>query len=153
MSVRPPPRDLQPLFDPRSLAILGASATPSKWGYWLARSALRGVKRRAVFLVNRRGQEILGQRTYTSLRDLPQPGEMGVISIGAGDFEKAVDDALAAGARAIVAITAGLGEMGHDGRAIERAVTERVRAAGAVLVGPNCLGVADTGSKLDLASS
>ncbi len=150
---RPQARDLGPLFDPRSLAILGASATPSKWGYWLARSALKGVKRRKVFLVNRRGEDILGQHTYTSLRDVPQPVDLVVITIAAAGFEQAVDDALATGARAIVAITAGLGEMGRDGRAIERAVTKKVRAAGAVLVGPNCLGVADTGSKLDLASS
>jgi acetate---CoA ligase (ADP-forming) len=146
-------RDLTPLFDPRSLAILGASATPSKWGYWLARSALKGVTRRSVFLVNRGGKDILGQRTYTSLADVPRPVDLVVISIGAAGFEQAVDDALAAGARAIVAITAGLGETGRDGRAIERAVTDKVRAAGALLVGPNCLGVADTISKLDLASS
>jgi acyl-CoA synthetase (NDP forming) len=149
----PEARDLGPLFDPRSLAVLGASATPSKWGYWLARSALKGVKRRKVFLVNRRGQDILGQKTYVSMRDVPKPVDLVVIAIAATGFEEAVDDALAAGARAIVAITAGLGEMGRDGRDIERAVTEKVRAAGAVLVGPNCLGVADTGSKLDLASS
>ena len=149
----PPERDLQPLFDPRSLAILGASATPSKWGYWLARSALKGVKRRAVFLVNRSGQDILGQRTYRSLHDLPQKVDMVVISIAAAGFVQAVDDALAVGARAIVAITAGLGELGADGRAIERLAVERVHAAGAVLVGPNCLGIADTGAKLDLASS
>ncbi len=146
-------RDLTPLFDPRSLAILGASATPSKWGYWLARSALKGLTRRSVFLVNRGGKDILGQRTYASLADVPRPVDLVVISIGAAGFEQAVDDALAAGARAIVAITAGLGETGHDGLAIERAVTDRVRAAGALLVGPNCLGVADTISKLDLASS
>jgi acyl-CoA synthetase (NDP forming) len=146
-------RDLTPLFDPRSLAILGASATPSKWGYWLARSALKGLTRRSVFLVNRGGKDILGQRTYASLADVPRPVDLVVISIGAAGFEQAVDDALAAGARAIVAITAGLGETGRDGRAIERAVTDRVRAAGALLVGPNCLGVADTISKLDLASS
>ena len=150
---RPPARDLTPLFDPRSLAILGASAIPSKWGFWLARSALKGVTRRAVYLVNRRGQDILGQHTYRSLQDVPQPIDLVAISIAAAGFEQAVDDALAAGARAIVAITAGLGETGRDGRAIERAVAEKVRAAGAVLVGPNCLGVADTGSKLDLASS
>jgi acetate---CoA ligase (ADP-forming) len=150
---KPPARDLKPLFDPRSLAILGASATPTKWGYWLARSALKGVTRRSVYLVNRGGKDILGQRTYPSLADVPQPVDLVVISIGAAGFEQAVDDSLAAGARAIVAITAGLGETGRDGRAIERAVTEKVRAAGAVLVGPNCLGVADTVSKLDLASS
>ncbi|HEY2598047.1 MAG TPA: acetate--CoA ligase family protein [Candidatus Dormibacteraeota bacterium] len=150
---RPPARDLKSLFDPRSLAIVGASATPSKWGYWLARSALKGVTRRSVFLVNRSGKDILGQRTYPSLADVSQPVELVVISIGAAGFEQAVDDALAAGARAIVAITAGLGETGGDGLAIERAVSEKVRAAGALLVGPNCMGVADTASKLDLASS
>ena len=152
-AARPPARDLKPLFDPRSLAILGASATPSKWGYWLARSALKGVTRRSVFLVNRGGKDILGQRTYQSLADVPKPVDLVVISIGAAGFEQAVDDALVAGARAIVAITAGLGETGRDGRAIELAVREKVRAAGALLVGPNCLGVADTVSKLDLASS
>jgi acyl-CoA synthetase (NDP forming) len=149
----PPERDLRPLFDPRSLAILGASATPSKWGYWLARSALKGVKRRAVFLVNRSGQDILGQRTYRSLHDLPQKVDLVVISIAAAGFQQAVDDALAVGAKAIVAITAGLGELGESGRVIERSAVEKVRAAGAVLVGPNCMGVADTGAKLDLASS
>jgi acetate---CoA ligase (ADP-forming) len=154
MSVATPPaRDLKPLFDPRSLAIVGASATPTKWGYWLARSALKGVTRRSVYLVNRGGKDILGQRTYPSLADVPHPVDLVVISVGAAGFEQAVDDALAAGARAIVAITAGLGETGRDGRDIERAVTEKVRAAGALLVGPNCLGIADTVSKLDLASS
>jgi acyl-CoA synthetase (NDP forming) len=150
---RAPARDLRALFDPRSLAILGASAAPNKWGYWLARSALKGLKRRQVFLVNRRGGNILGQPAYRSLADLPQPVELVVISIPSAGFEQAVTDALAAGARAIVAITAGLGEMGAEGRAIERAVVERVRAAGAVLVGPNCLGLVDTGTKLDLAYS
>jgi acyl-CoA synthetase (NDP forming) len=145
------PRDLRPLFDPRSVAILGASSVPAKWGNWLARGALRGAHRRAVFLVNRNGGELLGQKTYASLGDLPEPVELVVIAIGASGFEKAVDDSLRAGAKAIVAITAGLGEIGGDGSAIERAVVKRVRAAGAVLVGPNCLGVIDTQTELDLA--
>src|ERR1700675_3360327 len=150
--MRPQARDLTPHFDPRSLAILGASATPSKWGYWLGRSALEGLTRRSVFLVNRGGKDILGQHSYTSLAEVPRPVDLVVISVGAAGFEQAVDDALAAGGRAIVAITAGLGETGRDGLAIEQAVTEKVRAAGALLVGPNCLGVADTITKLDLAS-
>jgi acyl-CoA synthetase (NDP forming) len=148
-----PARDLRALFDPRSLAILGASAAPNKWGYWLARSALKGLKRRQVFLVNRQGNDILGRTVYRSLKDLPQPVELVIISIPASGFEEAIVDSLAAGAKAIVAITAGLGELGAEGLAIERTAVERVRAAGAVLVGPNCLGLADTGTKLDLAYS
>ena len=145
------PRDLRPLFDPRSVAILGASAKPAKWGNWLARGALKGVHRRAVYLVNRGGGDVLGHKTYRSLSELPEPVELVVITIAASGFEQAVVDSLRAGAKVIVAITAGLGEMGAPGRGVERAVVERVRAAGAVLVGPNCLGVIDTQAELDLA--
>ena len=53
-------RDLRALFEPESVAVVGASDDPEKWGNWLARGALRGESRRAVHLVNRRGGEVLG---------------------------------------------------------------------------------------------
>jgi acyl-CoA synthetase (NDP forming) len=144
-------RDLRPLFDPTSVAIVGASATAGKWGNWLATNALKGKRRRRVALVNRSGGQILGEQAYRSLAEAGGPIELVVIAVGAAGFEQAVDDALAAGARAIVGITAGLGEAGGAARESERRVVERVRAAGAVLVGPNCLGVADPSSDLDLS--
>ncbi len=143
-------RDLRPLFEPRSVAIVGASNDPAKWGQWLARGALRGAHRRDVFLVNRRGGEILGQRAYTSLAELPAAPELVVLAVPAAAFEETVDDALAVGARAIVAISAGLGESGEEGRALEAAVVERVRAAGAVLLGPNCNGLCDAAAEVEL---
>lgn len=145
-------RDVRPLFDPRSVAVVGASNDPSKWGNWLARSALEGEHRRAVYLVNRNGGEVLGRRAFRSLAELPEPPELVVLTVPAAGFEDAVDSALEAGAKALVGITAGLGESGEAGRARERAVVERVRAKGAVLLGPNCLGVFDAGSELQLAS-
>jgi acetate---CoA ligase (ADP-forming) len=145
-------RDLGALFDPRSVAVLGASSDPAKWGHWLARGALKGEARRSVFLVNRNGGEILGRPAYPSLGDLPEDPELVVVTVPAANFEEAVDASLAAGARALVAISAGLGESGAEGRAREQAVVKRVRAAGAVLVGPNCLGVFDAGAQLDLSS-
>ena len=60
-------RDLTPLFDPRSVAIMGASNDPAKWGNWLARGALKGEGRRPVYLVNRNGGEVLGRPAYRSL--------------------------------------------------------------------------------------
>jgi acetate---CoA ligase (ADP-forming) len=146
-------RDLRPLFAPRSVAVVGASADPVKWGHVLARGALRSRHRRDVFLVNRFGGEILGERAYTRLADLPEPPELTVICVPAAGFEQAVDDALAAGARALVGITTGLGERDEDGRRVEAAVAERVRAADAVLLGPNCLGVFDANEELDLGWS
>ena len=143
-------RDLQALFDPRSVAVVGASNDPVKWGYGLSRGALRGASRRSVYLVNRNGGEILGQRAFRSLEDVPKPPELVVVAVPEPAFEETVDAALAVGARAIVGITAGLGELSRDGLAREQAVVQRVRAAGAVLLGPNCLGVFDAGAELDV---
>lgn len=146
-------RDLRPLFAPRSVAVVGASADPAKWGNVLARGALRGSHRRSVYLVNRAGGEILGVRAYPSLGDLPNAPELVVISVPVAGFEQAVADALAVGSKAIVAISAGLGEHDEEGRRVEAAVAERVRAEGAVMLGPNCLGVFDAGEQLDLGWS
>ena len=145
-------RNLRSLFEPRSVAVVGASNDPAKWGQWLARGALRGEHRRAVYLVNRAGGEVLGRPAYRSLAELPEAPELVVLSVPAAAFEEMVDASLAAGARAIVAIAAGLGESGEEGLQRERAVVERVRAAGAVLLGPNCLGVYDAAAELDLGS-
>jgi acetate---CoA ligase (ADP-forming) len=145
-------RDLRSLFDPRSVAVVGASGTPGKWGHWLAKGALEAEKRRSVYLVNRNGGEILGRDAFRSLADIPDAPELVVVTVPAGGFEEAVDDALQAGAKALVVISAGLGESGPDGQARERAAVERVRAAGAVLVGPNCLGIFDAGTELHLSS-
>jgi acetate---CoA ligase (ADP-forming) len=146
-------RDLRPLFEPRSLAIVGVSADPGKWGYWFARDALRGAHRRGVYLVGRSGGDVHGQRVHRSLAELPEPPELVVLSVPAAALEAAVDEAIAAGARALVAIAAGLGELGPDGAVRERAIVARVRAAGAVLLGPNCLGLFDAAGELDLASN
>ena len=146
-------RDLRPLFAPRSVAVVGASADPSKWGNALARGALRGAHRRRVFLVNRAGGEILGVQSHRSLSELAEPPELAVISVPAAGFEQAVDEALSAGARAIVAISTGLGEHDEEGKHVEAAVAERIRAAGAVMLGPNCLGVFDAEEELDLGWS
>src|SRR3954447_9097727 len=152
-TLRPMVRDLQPLFAPSSVAVLGASNDPAKWGNWLARGALQGAHRRPVYLVNRKGGEVLGVEAYASVEELPEAPELVVIAVPAAGFEEAVDSALAKGARAIVGITAGLGEGGGEAHAREQALVERVRAAGAMLLGPNCLGVFDASSDLGLASN
>jgi acyl-CoA synthetase (NDP forming) len=141
-------RDLQPLFAPASVAVVGASADPRKWGNWLASRALRGEQRRAVHLVNHRGGDVLGRATHRSLLELEAPVDLVLITVPEAALESTVDDALAAGARAIVVISAGTEGSGRD-----VALGARVRDAGAVLVGPNCLGIFDAESELELASN
>ncbi|MFI0809223.1 acetate--CoA ligase family protein [Streptomyces echinatus] len=145
-------RDLSALFDPVSVAVVGASDDPAKYGHAIAAQALRADGRRPVHLVNRRGGTVLGRTAAPSLTGLGEPVDLAVVSVPAAGFEDAVDEALRCGARAIVAITAGFAETGAAGRARQQAVAERVRAAGAVMVGPNCLGIADNTTDLFLAS-
>ena len=143
--------DLAALFAPESVVVVGASDDPAKWGNWLAKGALQGP--RPVFLVNARAETVLGQPAYPSVRDVPGPVGLAVVAVPAEHFDTAVDDALAMGATAIVGISAGLGESGPAGRRREQALAERVRAAGAVLLGPNCLGVFDADSGLELSTN
>jgi acetate---CoA ligase (ADP-forming) len=146
-------RDLEPLFAPASVAVLGASTDPSKWGNWLARNALRGAHRRPVHLINRRGGEIDGHPLLASLADAGGSVETVVVSVPEAGLEQAVAESLAQGARALIVITAGLAERGGDGRARERAMVEHVRAAGAVMLGPNCIGVYDALSEFHVSSN
>jgi acyl-CoA synthetase (NDP forming) len=152
MSLTATRRDLAPLFAPRAVAVVGASDDPVKWGNWLGRGALRGERRRSVFLVNRRGGEVLGRRAYRSLGELPEPAELVVVAVPPAAVEATVEEAIATGARAIVAITAGEAD-GDAGGARDAALAARAREAGVALLGPNCLGVFDAGAGLELVPS
>jgi acyl-CoA synthetase (NDP forming) len=145
------PRDLESFFDPRSIAIVGASSDPGKWGYWLARSALHGADRRDVHLVNRSSDEVLGHRAHRSLEELPADPELVVLAVPARSFDSALDGSLRRGARALIGITAGFAEASADGARHQQEVVRRVREAGAALIGPNCLGLMDTATGLQVA--
>ena len=139
----PATRDLRPLFDPRSVAVVGASNDPAKWGHWLARGALRGrASSQACYLVNRSGGEVLGRTAYRSLAELPAEAELVAVAVPAAAFEETVD-AVARG-----------GSPG-DRRDQRRAGGERRRRPGARAGGrrsgsgrraPSCSGRTATGS-------
>jgi acetate---CoA ligase (ADP-forming) len=141
----PAHRDLTSLFDPKSIAVVGASSDESKWGGDIAARLVRNEARRELYFVNRKGGVIQGHPAYESLTALPRVPDLVMLSMPAHAFEPTLEEALALGVKAIVAIFAGLGEAGEEGRMRERRAVELVRAAGAVMIGPNCMGAADTG--------
>lgn len=136
--------------DPRTVAVVGASADPAKWGYWLARGALRGAGRRRVHLVNANGATIEGTRSVRSLADLTEAPELVVLCAPAATVPDVVEQALALGARGFLGITAGL-DTAHGEPGLERRLAGRIRDAGARIVGPNCLGLYDASTELELA--
>lgn len=143
-------RNLAALFDPASVAIVGASNDPHKYGNWMGVQALRMRGRRPVYFVNRKGGQVLGRAAFTSLRAVHAQIELVVLAVPVESFEQAVIDALEVGARALVGITAGFAELGAAGAALQDRVVRRVRDAGAVLLGPNCMGLFDASSALSL---
>ena len=130
-------------FDPGSVAVLGASNDPSKWGFWLSAGALTGAHRRRVHLINSRAASIQGQPTFAHLTELPEIPELLVISIPGPAVPPAVDEALAAGVRAFLIISARVPNA-ED-------LAARIIAAGARLIGPNSLGLVDSANELLLA--
>lgn len=140
-------RDLSPLFNPASIAIVGASNDAAKYGNWLAVRALKGP--RPAYLINKTRPQVLGRATVSSLTKIGEAIDLAVIAVPAAGFDEAIDDAINAGVKAIVAITAGLGESGELGRIRQNLLVERLRAADIMLLGPNCLGVLDNTSGLD----
>jgi len=144
-------RNLSALFDPASVAIVGASSDASKWGNAVSRQALR-TSHRPIYLINHRGGDVYGQATLPSLAQIPGSVDLAVICVPAASFESSVVASLAQGAKVILAITAGLGETDSAGLETQDRVVAAVRSAGAMLVGPNCLGIVDNTTELYLAS-
>lgn len=143
-------RDLTALFQPRSVLLVGATADPLKWGGWVTRSFADTRDLRDVHLVSRRGGEIHGMPVHTAIPDVAAAIDLAVIVVPAPGVPQAVTESLALGAKAIVIITSGFGEVGAEGVAIQDAIVEEVRAAGAVLLGPNCLGLYDDRERLNV---
>ncbi|WP_248580812.1 acetate--CoA ligase family protein [Nocardioides sp. InS609-2] len=142
--------DLSVFSDPRSVAVVGASANPAKWGYWLARGALRGSSTRTVHLVNAKSAVIEGVESVPSLADLPDAPELVVLCAPAATVPGLVQQALSMGTRGFLGITTGI-DQAHDEPGLERRIASQVRASGARMIGPNCLGLYDATHDLELA--
>ncbi|MFF4764646.1 acetate--CoA ligase family protein [Streptomyces sp. NPDC001292] len=143
-AARPGIQGLEPLFDPRSVAVVGASDNPEKWGYWLATGALSGRHRRAVHLINQNGGSLNGFPFLPGLNALAAPPEHVVVAVPPAAVRQVVVDGLTTGARCFTVITSGCAA--DD----ESELASLVAVHGARLLGPNCMGVVDTSSELRL---
>lgn len=136
-------RSLQPFFEPRTVAVIGAGRTRGGVGAEILHNLLARFTG-TVYAVNPHAERIESASAYPSLRAIPGPVDLAVVAVPAGAVDTVVDDCLEAGVRGIVVISAGFGETGAEGRARERQLVDRVRAAGARLIGPNCMGLVNT---------
>jgi acyl-CoA synthetase (NDP forming) len=135
------PYTLQEILHPRSVAILGASRAAHKWGHVAARQLIDGGFPGEIYLITPSAPEILGRVTYPSIRDVPGPVELAVISTSFKHVPQTVDDCIAHGVKGIVIITAGFSETGAEGRALEQQLVARCREHRIRMIGSNCMGI------------
>jgi acetyl coenzyme A synthetase (ADP forming)-like protein len=140
---------LRSFFEPRSVAVVGASRRRGSIGGELFRNILAGDFAGAAYPVNRDGEPVAGVRAYRSVEEIPEAVELVVISLPAKAVLGAAEEALRKGVRALVVISAGFAEVGAEGAHRQEQLLALVRAHGARLIGPNCLGIAAAGPSLN----
>ena len=132
---------LAPLLEPASVAVIGASERKGSIGGVLMRNMVGARFPGKLFAVNPRHSSIHGIRCYPSIDALPQAVDLAVIATPASTVPGLIEQCGRAGVRAAVVISAGFGESGADGRALEQAMLDNARRHGLRLLGPNCLGI------------
>ena len=137
----------QYLFAPDSVAVIGASNIPGTWGFGVTRHLLDSHNRK-IYPVNPTISEVLGIATYNNVIDIPDPIDLAVIAVPASQVPGIVQECVQKGVRGAVIISAGFAETGESGCELENELAGVARQGGIRFIGPNCMGHADTSSRL-----
>jgi len=136
------------LFNPRSLALIGASANPYKWGAIILSHIISGGFTGKIYPVNPKEKEIQGLTVYPGVEALPEVPDLAVVVTPPSTVPAVLEDCGRKGIKAGVIVTAGFSEVGVDGEKLEREMVRIARREGMILVGPNCFGIVSTSCRL-----
>lgn len=132
---------LNPLFAPKSVAVFGASERIDSIGQIVFQNMIDSGYQGGLYPINPKSPEIQGRKAYASIADIGQPVELAVIATPPQTVPDIIEACGKHGVKAAVIITAGFGETGPQGQALEKAVLDNARLYDIRLIGPNCLGV------------
>jgi acetyltransferase len=139
---------LETLFNPKSIAMIGASANPRKWGFIILLNILKGNFKGDVYPINPNEKSILGFTCYTSVLDIPEPSDLAVITTPAKVVPSLIEHCGLKGIRYVVVISSDFSETGALGAKLEKEVVDRAGKYGIRLVGPNSMGIFSAESNL-----
>jgi acetyltransferase len=134
-------RNLDKLFKPKSLALIGATTREGAVGTVVLRNLQRGGFKGRLMLVNPHHQELAGLPVFPDIAALPETPELAVVITPPATVPGLVAALGARGTRAVVIITAGFGELGEQGRALQLQALAAAQPHLLRLVGPNCVGI------------
>src|SRR5579872_268214 len=132
---------LDDLFNPQSIAVIGASERVESVGYKVMHNLIQSQFSGGLFPVNPKHKTVLHKKCYASVLDVPHAIDLAVITTPAGTVPEVIKTCGEKGVRLAIIISAGFSEMGADGKALEQSVVEIARHYNIRFIGPNCLGV------------
>ena len=144
-------QQLDYIFKPRSLAVIGASENVTKWGYLMVERPLRTGFQGKVYPVNAQSKTIQGQRCYPSVKDIPDSVDLAVITTPLHHVTSVMRECVEKGVKGVVLISAGFAETGPEGKELQDQVVKIARDGGIRFVGPNGMGIWSAASNLNLA--
>ncbi|MGV8081227.1 MAG: acetate--CoA ligase family protein [Syntrophales bacterium] len=145
--------NLDAIFWPKSIAVIGASSETGKVGHDIFANILKGGYQGTLFPVNPRAKSILSVKSVPAIGDISDPVDLAILVLPPRQTLKAVEEAVAKGVHGIVIVSAGFREVGGEGLEIENHIVAVCREAGVRVVGPNCLGVINPVSTIRLNAS
>jgi acetyltransferase len=133
-------KQLNILFNPKSIAVIGASDTPGRVGYSLFGNLITNGFAGSVYAVNPNRDLVQGVKAYAHIADVPQKVDLAIIATRASTVPDMVNECIAAGTLSAVVISAGFSEAGAEGNRLVDQIRGSVESSGMALLGPNCLG-------------
>ncbi len=136
------------LFEPESIAIIGASNIPGKWGFIMPINIVTAGWKGRMYFVNPREKHIQGFAAYPSVDALPEAVDLMIVTVPASQVGSVMEQAAKKGVKSAVVVSSGFSETGEQGRKTEEMVSKIATDAGILMVGPNTMGICSPPNKL-----
>ena len=136
------------LFNPKSIAMIGATNDIRKWGAIVFLNILMGGYQGKLYAVNPKGESVFNHRAYPKVTEIPDSVDLAIIAIPAKAVKEAVLDCIRKGIRMAIVITSDFSETGEEGARLEQEMVDTARSGGLRLVGPNTMGIFSASASL-----
>ncbi len=150
MIPNPTYKNLESLFFPKAVAVIGASNRFGKWGFNLSATLLTSGFRGPVYLINPKEKRVLGRRAFSNLNDLPGPADLAVLAVPALQTIPLIEECGRIGIPNALVVASNFKEVGREGAELEQQLVQVARDHGLTLVGPNTMGMVSTPVGLEI---
>ena len=140
---------LESFFKPKSVAVVGASREPRKFGHVIFKNFVESEFDGKVYPVNSKADNVLGFKVYPSVKEVPSELDLVIVALPATKVPSIVDECVSKDVKAAVIISGGFKEVGKEGEKLELEIKKKIEGSSLRIIGPNCIGVYDPINHVD----